>query len=62
MPGWYWLEMHGEFEIVKVYEYQVHPGSPVELEVAQAGRQHTSQVSDGRFFGARWFGPLTQPS
>jgi hypothetical protein len=53
--------MNGELEVVKVYEYRVKPGAPIELEVARTGHQYTAPVSDRQFFGARWFGPLAPP-
>ncbi len=60
-PGWYWMEMSGELEIVKLYEYQVEPRVTAELEVAQVGRQHTAPVFDHKFTSARWFGPIAPP-
>lgn len=61
VSGWYWLQMQGAVEIVRVYEYRVTPDATVELEVARAGQQYTAPVSDGRFFGALWAGPLISP-
>lgn len=60
-PGWYWLRMHGEPEIVRVFEYQVKPGDPINLEVARTGHQYTAPVTDGQFLAARWYGPLSPP-
>ncbi len=60
-PGWYWMQLDREPEIVKVFKYQVEPGSPVDLEVAHAGRPHTAPIFDKRFMRARWLGPIAVP-
>ena len=61
VPGWYWLQTSSGVEVVKVFEYRVEPGAPLELEVAQARHQFTAPISDERFASALWAGPIDMP-
>lgn len=61
-PGWYWLHVDNQIEVVKVFEYTVKLGDPSELEVARAGYHFTNPVSDARFRRALWAGPITPPA